>query len=182
MRFYDFCALVTEGLKWLTVSTTSVGRKNLLWKQIDAPVGFGCKLYIRKHSEKDFKVSIVFEMIDFQWGFNAIFMVPLSYYFNPWKCRRTRHKIHFMGHKNAVKRSQKYSENIHGSLKIPRQGDNHDPWIFHPIKWPWICTPWKIWIYFIAFSWTPWKSHNKSNSRVIKKSHGFFMCFSLHFL
>ena len=34
-------------------------RINLLWKQIDAPVGFGCKLYIRKHSEKDFKVSKV---------------------------------------------------------------------------------------------------------------------------
>ena len=46
MRFYDFCALVTKGLKLLTVSTTSVGRKKLLWKQIDAPVGFGCKLYI----------------------------------------------------------------------------------------------------------------------------------------
>ena len=85
MRFYDFCAPVTKGLKWLTVSTTSVGRKNLLWKQIDAPVGFGCKLYIRKHSEKDFKVSIVFEMIDFQCCFNAIFMVPLSHYFNQMK-------------------------------------------------------------------------------------------------
>ena len=36
-----------------------MGRINLLWKQIDAPVGFGCKLYIRKHSEKDFKVSKV---------------------------------------------------------------------------------------------------------------------------
>ena len=55
-----------------------MGRIILLWKQIDAPVGFGCKLYIRKHSEKDFKVSIVFEMIDFQWGFNAIFVVPFS--------------------------------------------------------------------------------------------------------
>ena len=65
--FYDFYALVTKGLKWLTVSITLVGRINLLWKQIDAPVGFGCKLYIRKHSEKDFKVSILFEMIDFQW-------------------------------------------------------------------------------------------------------------------
>ena len=64
--FYDFYALVTKGLKWLTVSITLVGRINLLWKQIDAPVGFGCKLYIRKHSEKDFTVSIVFEMIDFQ--------------------------------------------------------------------------------------------------------------------
>ena len=41
------------------------------------------KLYIRKQSEKDFKVSIVFEIIAFQWGFNAIFMVPLSHYFNP---------------------------------------------------------------------------------------------------
>ena len=59
-----------------------MGRINLLWKQIDAPVGFGYKLYIRKHSEKDFKVSIVFEMIDFQWSFNAIFMVPLRHYFN----------------------------------------------------------------------------------------------------
>ena len=46
IRFYDFYALVTKGLKWLTVSTTSVGRINLLWKQIDAPVGFGCKLDI----------------------------------------------------------------------------------------------------------------------------------------
>ena len=106
MWFYDFYALVTKGLKWLTVSITLVGKINLLWKQIDAPVGFGCKLYIRKHSEKDFKVSIVFEMIDFQWGFNAIFIVPLSHYFNPWKCQRTRNKIHFMGHKNAVKRSE----------------------------------------------------------------------------
>ena len=76
--FYDFYALVTKGLKWLTVSITLVGRINLLWKQIDAPVGFGCKLYIRKHSEKDFKVSLVFEMIDFQWDFNAIFKVPLT--------------------------------------------------------------------------------------------------------
>ena len=44
--FYDFYALVTKGLKWLTVSITLVGRIKLLWKQIDAPVGFGCKLYI----------------------------------------------------------------------------------------------------------------------------------------
>ena len=29
------------------------------------------------------KVSIVLERIDFQWGFNAIFMVPFSHYFNP---------------------------------------------------------------------------------------------------
>ena len=63
----DFYALVTEGLKWLTVSITLVSRINLLWKQIGAPVGFGCKFYIRQHSENDFKVSIVFEMIDFQW-------------------------------------------------------------------------------------------------------------------
>ena len=56
-----------------------MGGINLLWKQIDAPVGFGCKLYIRKYSEKDFTVSIVFEMIDFQWDLNdAIFMVPLT--------------------------------------------------------------------------------------------------------
>ena len=34
----------------------------------------------------------------------------------------------------------------------------------------------------MAFCWTLGKSHNKSNSWVIKKSHGFFMCFSLHFL
>ena len=81
-----------------------------------------------------------------------------------------------------VKRSEKYSENLHGPLKIPLKGDNHDPWIFHPIKLPWICAPWKIWICFMAFSWTPWKSHNTSNLWVIKKSHGFFMCFSLHFL
>ena len=38
--FCDFYALVTRGLKWLTVSTTLVGRIKLLWKQIDAPVVF----------------------------------------------------------------------------------------------------------------------------------------------
>ena len=38
--------MISKGLKWLTVSITLVGRINLLWKQIDAPVGFGCKLYI----------------------------------------------------------------------------------------------------------------------------------------
>ena len=36
--FWDFYALVTEGLKRLTVSITLVGRIKLLWKQIDAPV------------------------------------------------------------------------------------------------------------------------------------------------
>ena len=87
--FYDFYVLVAKGLKWLTVSITLVGRINLLWKQIDAPVGFGCKLYIYtllnkiESTLRKIKVSIVFEMIDFQWGFNAIFMVPFSYYFNP---------------------------------------------------------------------------------------------------
>ena len=125
MWFYDFYALVTKGLKWLTVSITLVGRINLLRKQIDAPVGFGCKLYIYtllckiESGVRKIKVSIVFEMINFQWGFNAIFMVPFSHYFNPWKCQRTRYKIHFMGHKNAVKRSEKFSENLHGPLKIP---------------------------------------------------------------
>ena len=34
-------------------------------------------------ASRKMKVSIVFEMIDFQWGFNAIFMVPFSHYFNP---------------------------------------------------------------------------------------------------
>ena len=67
-----------------------------------------------------FYVSIVFEVTDFQWGFNAIFMVPFSHYFNPRKYPRTSHKIHFMGHKNPVKRLEKYSENLHGALKIPR--------------------------------------------------------------
>ena len=86
-------------------------RINFLWKQIDAPVGFGCKLYIYtllykiESTVRKIKVSTVFEMIDFQWGFNAIFMVPFSHYFQLWKCQRTRHKIHFIGH--AVKRSEK---------------------------------------------------------------------------
>ena len=39
--FCEFYAPVPKGLKWLTVSITLVGRINLLWKQIDAPVGFG---------------------------------------------------------------------------------------------------------------------------------------------
>ena len=51
LNSYDFYALVSKGLKWLTVSVTLVDRINSLGKQIDAPVGFGCKLYIRKHSE-----------------------------------------------------------------------------------------------------------------------------------
>ena len=127
----------------------------------------------RESAVRKIKVSIIFEMIDFQWGFNAIFMVPFSHYFNPRKCQRTRHKLHFVGHKNAVKRSEKYSENLHGPLKIPRYGENHDLWIFHPIKLPWTCSPWKIWICFMAFFWTPWKSHNKSNSWVIKKVMAF---------
>ena len=38
------------------------------------------------------------------------------------KMSGTSHKIHFMDHKNAVKRSEKYSENIHGPLKIPVKG------------------------------------------------------------
>ena len=77
--FYDFYALVTA----------------LLWKQIDAPVGFGCKLYIYtllnkiESTLRKIKVSVVFEMIDSQWDFNAIFVVPFSHYFNPWKCQRT---------------------------------------------------------------------------------------------
>ena len=37
--FYDFYALVTKGLKWLTVSITLVGTINLLSEQIDTPVG-----------------------------------------------------------------------------------------------------------------------------------------------
>ena len=126
-RLYDFYAFVTKGLKWFsTVSITLVGRINLLWKQIDVPVGFGCKLYIytqllckMESAVRKIKINIVFEIIDFQWGFNAIFMVPFSHYFNPWKCQRTSHKIHFIGYKNAVKRSEKYSENLHGPLKIP---------------------------------------------------------------
>ena len=124
--FYDFYALATKGLKWPPVSITFVGRINLLWKWINAPVGFGCKLYIYtllykiESTVRKSKVSIAFEMTDFQWGIKAIFMVPFSHYFNPWKYQSTRHKIHFMGHKNAVKRSEKYSENLHGPLKIPR--------------------------------------------------------------
>ena len=114
IRFYDCYTLVTKGLKWLTVSMTLslVGRINLSWKQIDAPVGFGCKLYIYtllckiESAVRKIKVNIVFEMINFQWGFNAIFVVPFSHYFHPWKCQRTSNKIHFMGHKNAVKRSE----------------------------------------------------------------------------
>ena len=48
----------------------------------------------------------------------------LKLYFKPllqpnWKCQRTRHKIYFMGHKNTVKRSEKYSQNLHDPLKIP---------------------------------------------------------------
>ena len=38
--------MISKGLKWVTVSITLVGRINLLLKQIDAPVGFDCKLYI----------------------------------------------------------------------------------------------------------------------------------------
>ena len=54
----------------------------------DAPVGFGCELYICtllckvESTVKKMKVSIGFEMIDFHWGFNDIFMVPFSHYFN----------------------------------------------------------------------------------------------------
>ena len=70
-KFIRFYALVTKGLKWLNVSITLVGRINLLWKQIDAPVGFGCKLYIYtflckiESAVRKIKVNIVFEMIDF---------------------------------------------------------------------------------------------------------------------
>ena len=62
----------------------------------DAPVGFGCELYIYtlrckvESTVKKMKVSIGFEMIDIQWGFNDIFMVPFSHYFNLWKCQWTR--------------------------------------------------------------------------------------------
>ena len=115
-------------------------------------------------------------MIDFQWG-----LVPFSLTPTHENVRGLGTKYISWAIKNDVKRLQKYSENIPGPLKIPRQGDNHDPWIFHPIKWPWICTPWKFWIYFMAFSWTPWKSHNKSNSWVIKKVMAFsrvFHCIS----
>ena len=49
-------------------------------------------LYKIESTLRKIKVSIVFEMIDFQWGFNAIFMVPFSDYFNPGKCQRTKHK------------------------------------------------------------------------------------------
>ena len=48
-------------------------------------VGFGCKLYIYillcriESSVRKIKVSMGFEMIDFQWGFNAIFMIPFSH-------------------------------------------------------------------------------------------------------
>ena len=64
--FYDFYALVTKGLKWLTVSITLVGTINLLWEQIDTPVVFGCLLYIYTLVNKlesrlrKIKVSIVF--------------------------------------------------------------------------------------------------------------------------
>ena len=64
--FYDFYALVTKGLKWLTVSITLVGTINLLWEQIDTPVGFGCLLYIYtllnkiESTLRKIKVSIVF--------------------------------------------------------------------------------------------------------------------------
>ena len=84
IRCYDFYALVTKGLKWLTVFIL-VGRINLLWKQIDVSVGFGCKLYIYillcriESSVRKIKVSMGFEMIDFQWGFKAIFMIPFSH-------------------------------------------------------------------------------------------------------
>ena len=64
--FYDFYALVTKGLKWLTVSITLVGTINLLWEQIDTPVVFGCLLYIYtlvnklESTSRKIKVSIVF--------------------------------------------------------------------------------------------------------------------------
>ena len=64
--FYDFYALVTKGLKWLTVSITLVGTINLLWEQIDTPVVFGCLLYIYtlvnklESTLRKIKVSIVF--------------------------------------------------------------------------------------------------------------------------
>ena len=84
--FCDFYALVTKRLKWLTVSITLVGRIKLLWKQIDAPVvlvvNFIPKYTLLNKIEstlRKIKVSIVFEMIDFQWGFGAIFMVPYSH-------------------------------------------------------------------------------------------------------
>ena len=84
--FCDFYALVTKGLKRLTVSITLVGRIKLLWKQIDAPVvlvvNFIPKYTLLNKIEstlRKIKVSIVFEMIDFQWGFDAIFMVPYSH-------------------------------------------------------------------------------------------------------
>ena len=124
--FCDFYALATKGLKWLTVSITLVGRIKLLWKQIDVPVVLVVNCIPKytllnkiERTMREIKVRIVFEMIDFQWGFNVIFMVPFSHQFNPCKCQRTSLKIHFMGHKNAAKRSEKYSENLHGPLKIP---------------------------------------------------------------
>ena len=64
--FYDFYALVTKGLKWLTVSITLVGTINLLREQIDTPVVFGCLLYIYtlvnklESTLRKIKVSIVF--------------------------------------------------------------------------------------------------------------------------
>ena len=64
--FYDFYALVSKGLKWLTVSITLVGTINLLRGQIDTPVGFGCLLYIYtllnkiESTLRKIKVSIVF--------------------------------------------------------------------------------------------------------------------------
>ena len=84
--FCDFYALVTKGLKWLTVSITLVGRIKLLWKQIDAPVVLVVNcipkyIFLNKIEStlRKINVSIVFEMIDFQWGFNAIFKVPFSH-------------------------------------------------------------------------------------------------------
>ena len=84
--FCDFYALVTKGLKRLTVSITLVGRIKLLWKQIDTPVvlvvNFIPKYTLLNKIEstlRKIKVSIVFEVIDFQWGFGAIFMVPYSH-------------------------------------------------------------------------------------------------------
>ena len=103
--FYDFYALVTNGLKWLTVSITLVGTINLLWEQIDTLVGFGCLLYIYtllnkiESTLRKIKVSIVFEMIDFQWV-----LMPFSWYH--FAITLTHENvggpgIHFMGHKNS---------------------------------------------------------------------------------
>ena len=123
IRFYDCYTLVTKGLKWLTVSMTLslVGRINLSWKQIDAPVGFGCKLYIYtllckiESAVRKIKVNIVFEMINFQWGFNAIFVVPFS-------LTLTHENVRGLGTKYilwAIKMLWK-GQNLHGPLKIPR--------------------------------------------------------------